>query len=922
MNEGNRKMRGIGLVIVALGLSFVMLAGAIGSFTVNAAVPKAVPQAATDNFIHIGMQDEPKSLNPTIPNDVWSSNFLGWMWDGTISRDPDDQSLQPWIATNWWEVGTDHKNFTVTYRFADWQYVYTDKAQTVLEKKSIKFHDNHEVDIYDLLFTFELAMNVPRWSSGFESLDKTPNGTIAPPECTDTAQKIHLIRGVSMDADPAKKLYTLHFKLNRTDASWELNYIAMSLYPYHLWKDKFYAGQFMNWNIETETLENQRKYVVGSGAFKYNIWKKGGQYAQLDTFTDYFPWNKMPRDSTGKAMTLKNFAPEWHWETKTSPITVDPMQEKWGDRPAHPYIDGIKYHIYYSVDTAILALQGGDVDVNWWTVDPGYIPPLTSNANIQLVTSEDTGFFYAAFNMRKQCFGYEDWSNPVVDKGLAFRKAFTMCTDKDSIVKRLLMNYGSVGTSVISPSNTEWHNQYVKTYPFDPAGAAAVLDAAGCTVGASGWRNIGPPIGESEFQLLHPTKDYDSVRYEAARMVVDQLRNIKVNIVSKPLQFGTVVENMNARSFDVYILGWRLGLEPDYMYDFFHSSQAGSGLNNHPGYHNPAYDLIVDQSRAELNRSKRVELIKQAQVKIANDCPYDVLYYRSNIEAYRKDRWAGWIKTSGGIMNGWSFQFMKKPSVYMTVNNQNPKVMTSGLDDTVNVQVTSAKDSSAVSGATVSISAMGPPGKAPGIFASGKLMDNATTDSNGIATFTYSTPGDVDATERNRNITFQTSASASGFELSKGLSTAVVYSPDVKYLVAKIDVAGSTLAVKEGEKGTLRVFIEDQTKNGAPGAAATLTVEPTTGLVLGKTNATTDGSGKIVVQFTAETKGNYTITVEPVKAAGIAEISSASASVEVKPPPPRPPSESTPWMIIIVVVVIVVVVIAAVAVVVMRKRAI
>jgi ABC-type oligopeptide transport system substrate-binding subunit len=55
---------------------------------------------------------------------------------------------------------------------------------------------------------------------------------------------------------------------------------------------------------------------------------------------------------------------------------------------------------------------------------------------------------------------------------------------------------------------------------------------------------------------------------------------------------------MNNRAFDVYILGWRLGLEPDYMYDFFDSSQAGTGLNNHPGYHNLSYDSLIEKSRA------------------------------------------------------------------------------------------------------------------------------------------------------------------------------------------------------------------------------------------------------------------------------------------------------------------------------------
>src|SRR2546427_11529415 len=120
-------------------------------------------------------------------------------------------------------------------------------------------------------------------------------------------------------------------------------------------------------------------------------------------------------------------------------------------------------------------------------------------------------------------------------------------------------------------------------------------------------------------------------------MIASAARSIGVNVVSKPTAFGTIVSRTAAGDFDMFILGWRIsGTDPDYMFSFFHSSNANGG-QNYPRFYDSQFDQVVSSSREEIDEGKRQELIKWGEGIRAKRAPCDVLYHRAHIEAGGED---------------------------------------------------------------------------------------------------------------------------------------------------------------------------------------------------------------------------------------------------------------------------------------------
>ena len=87
-----------------------------------------------------------------------------------------------------------------------------------------------------------------------------------------------------------------------------------------------------------------------------------------------------------------------------------------------------------------------------------------------------------------------------------------------------------------------------------------------------------------------------------------------------------------------------LGSDPDPMALLSVMTTEGivSG-NNETGYSNPAFDELYQQQGAELDKEKRKEIVWEMQKIVHDDVVYIVPFYALNVQAYRTDRFKGWI---------------------------------------------------------------------------------------------------------------------------------------------------------------------------------------------------------------------------------------------------------------------------------------
>ena len=96
--------------------------------------------------------------------------------------------------------------------------------------------------------------------------------------------------------------------------------------------------------------------------------------------------------------------------------------------------------------------------------------------------------------------------------------------------------------------------------------------------------------------------------------------------------------------------GWTPFVDPDPMLSYFTCDQVSKDPKDPTNYYNDAnwcdtqYDALYKQQKVELDQAKRVDLAHQMLTRFYESAVYDVLYTYPDLQAYRKDRFTGWIR--------------------------------------------------------------------------------------------------------------------------------------------------------------------------------------------------------------------------------------------------------------------------------------
>ncbi|MEE9174223.1 MAG: ABC transporter substrate-binding protein [Thermoplasmata archaeon] len=849
----------------------------------SAFVPWTQVAEAQEPFIlNVSVQDEMKTRNAIRFNfftgDVWTADVMGPVFDGTIQEHPETLARLPYVMVgtdvngdgnlDMGEVGTFARE-TTDPEFWTAFYDVTD----------LRFHDGTPVKMIDVLIGYHLEALSP----GGDRFMKNLAGGAGTNYTADRYLHLNKIDITWLGADPNENQFAFRFKQTGPNAEFDRNSLQTVILPAYFWqgtgcRDRACTvkdihpdfGQIINPvtnnGVPVGGLPGLKEYdiiaasewdaqdedVIGTGAFRFDTWLPG-RVARIEKNPDYFVPN--------------------YEATLAAGLRV-------------PALDAITYRLFRNVQAGVFALQSGDVDFLDWFVPPEFVGPLLSDPNVGVITSADAGYFYIGYNMRRLPFGYID---PVQgsnlqgnDIGRPFRIAVGHAIDKGTIVTTLLQNFGIPGHTVVSPTNTLYYNASAPRYAFSLSEATDILDAAAndpvlgplgyglnppedCQRDGFGCRTLpgrgpGGSPGTGLFHILTPQADYDPIRAAAGALIAQNLRKIGINVDSQPTAFGQIVVRVfEEQDFDIWILGWSLTgfIVPSYIESFFHSRNTVLDGNNPEGYVNAQLDAIIDAAEGATDQSDAVDLWKQAQGIVATDLPTDVLYFRTNIFAFRQDRIdpASWRTDIGGdIYWFWSRILLDPaPAGLIRASVVAPSAVASG--DTAQVVVTVRDaEGNPLSGATVDVALkVGSPGSiAPAM---------GTTDANGqfTATFTAPTLAPTD-TKVTSIIDIQATDPDLGAALpvSVGLTT---FPPGASFLSLFVETPFGN-AVDEGASTVIDISIVDETGLAAQGTSVILTPSPTATLT--PSSFTTGPSGRESVTFTApevDADTSFTITV-------------------------------------------------------------
>lgn len=146
-----------------------------------------------------------------------------------------------------------------------------------------------------------------------------------------------------------------------------------------------------------------------------------------------------------------------------------------------PYLDRVVFRVIPEANSAVQALQNGEVDFAW-NVTPAQTQALRSSPDVELVSAAASPGGSLCINTLVFNLENEPLDRPEV------RRAIYHALDRDRMLDQIQFGAGRVATGPISSRMAGFYDGDVTTYGFDVARANMLLDNAGLTAGADGTR--------------------------------------------------------------------------------------------------------------------------------------------------------------------------------------------------------------------------------------------------------------------------------------------------------------------------------------------------------------------------------------------------------------------------------------------------
>ena len=215
------------------------------------------------------------------------------------------------------------------------------------------------------------------------------------------------------------------------------------------------------------------------------------------------------------------------------------------------------------------------------------------------------------------------------------REALAYAMDFDKVINTVLHgDYTRMQTHNIGYG--DYDNKGIKPRPFDLSHAIALLQSAG-------WTETDPDgIRKKNGTRLSLTISYGNPMHSDRLVILkEEARKAGIELQLKPLDSSSFFKQVLEKNHQIASLGWSGGgLSPEYR-EFYHSENAFKPqTNNIVNFSDPDMDQLIDAYRAELDRTKRIEMAHRMEQKVYDSAAliptFKVPYFR---EAY----WA-WIK--------------------------------------------------------------------------------------------------------------------------------------------------------------------------------------------------------------------------------------------------------------------------------------
>lgn len=330
--------------------------------------------------------------------------------------------------------------------------------------------------------------------------------------------------------------------------------------------------------------------------------------------------------------TLKEWVGGQFWRMERNPYY-------WGEEPV---VDEVIFKIYSSQEGMVQALKNGEIDVASGII-PSLREALENSPDIRVHVTVSDWWLNLAFNFGGQ--GPEATNLPALHD-IEVREAIAHAVDKQAIADTVYLGTAEPGDTVIRPASAFWHLDIPaeEEYAFDPELARQMLEDAGYADSDDDGVREDPRTGEP-LSLEIGVSEETTGAVDAGKLIDGWLEDVGIGVELNSLSEGGMYKIWRSGDFDAYIWYWYGDPDPNYQLNVFASDQCGGWSDG--CFADAEYDALYEEQQRTLDVNERLRVVQDAQRRLYEQLPGLVLAYPGTVQAYRTDRFTGWVPAPG-----------------------------------------------------------------------------------------------------------------------------------------------------------------------------------------------------------------------------------------------------------------------------------
>lgn len=288
----------------------------------------------------------------------------------------------------------------------------------------------------------------------------------------------------------------------------------------------------------------------------------------------------------------------------------------------------VVFRVFPDINTEILALQSGEVDVIANALPPAQVAKLKTASGITVEEASGLGYAHMTYNM----------NNPALAK-LEVRQALAYAVDYNAIRTVVLQGQSvSTGSSPLMPVLKDYFDDSIKEYAFDTNLARSLMQKAGYQADGNG-------MFPGSFRMIYSLQD--SVTSQWATLVKDSAAKAGISIDIQGMERNTYLAKTAAGDFDIYAGNFAIMDDPVTNMTL---TYLPGGVINYSYVNDTKLSELITKGQQTTDRSTKIDLMRQA-ARSVNENVYDNIMYTQNLYFAHRSSWTGFVSKPSELLS-------------------------------------------------------------------------------------------------------------------------------------------------------------------------------------------------------------------------------------------------------------------------------